>query len=233
MKKLVTYGVLVLLTLLCGVIFYLDQTAYMPVIDMVPYSISVEAYQVGHQGDYIYYDVEDDKGLIVLYPGARVDPLSYAKFSANLATQSKYDVVVMKFFLDLAIFGVEQADTVIDVCENRKLIMMGHALGGTMAATYANYNQEVDGMILLSAALNQPLRDIPTLDFRASNDAILKVDPKQAAYYPVQTTHVVIEGGNHAGYADYGPHIKDGPLETDTQQEQTIQSIVAWLEQLK
>jgi alpha-beta hydrolase superfamily lysophospholipase len=93
--------------------------------------------------------------------------------------------------------------------------MMGHSLGGAMAASYsAAHDEVVDGLVLLAAYSTEDLKDkeIDVYSFYGSEDQVLNME-KYKEYYsnlPEDTLEVIIEGGNHAYYGFYGEQEGDG-----------------------
>lgn len=91
----------------------------------------------------------------------------------------------------------------------------GHSLGGAMAAQFAsNHPSELEGVILLAAYAASDL-SVTNLDVEiiyGSNDGVLNraaLEENAGNLAHNAITHV-IEGGNHAGFGDYGPQDGDG-----------------------
>ncbi|HSQ27931.1 MAG TPA: alpha/beta hydrolase, partial [Anaerolineales bacterium] len=89
-----------------------------------------------------------ENGLII-YPGGRVDPRSYAPSAAAIAQQG-YLVVITPMPLNLAVFSPARALEVQHTFpEIKNWSIAGHSLGGAMAANLIRNNpQAFDGLIL-------------------------------------------------------------------------------------
>jgi pimeloyl-ACP methyl ester carboxylesterase len=100
----------------------------------------------------------------------------------------------------------------------------GHSLGGVVAEMLTE-EESWDGLILLAAyptgAVNEPL-----LTIYGSEDGVLNMekyaDAETSGYWPDDTTEVVIEGGNHAGFGDYGDQKGDGTASITPAEQQEI-----------
>jgi len=175
--------------------------------------------------------VEPRTGLI-LYPGGRVDPRSYAP-EARAIAESGYLVVIVPMPFNLAVFGVNRANYVIAAHpEIAHWAIGGHSLGGAMAANYVfNNAQPVQGLDLWAAypAGNNSLagrHNLRVVSISATNDG-LATPQKIAASRPLlpsDTRWVAIEGGNHAQFGWYGPQPGDGTatISRESQQQQTV-----------
>jgi hypothetical protein len=175
---------------------------------------------------------------LIIYPGARVDPRAYAPIAHSIAAQG-YLVVIVPMPLNLAVFGSDQAASVIESYPDiQHWVIGGHSLGGSMAALYADKNREqIDGLELWASypASSNNLADstikvasiYSTLDGLATKD---KIDASRQLL-PANTTWVSIEGGNHAQFGWYGDQPGDNPA-TISRQDQQAQIIQATLDLL-
>ena len=137
----------------------------------------------------------------------------------------------------LAIFDVNAADQVIEQQKDiHEWYMMGHSLGGAMAASYtAKHSDQITGLVLLGAYSTADLsqKDVEVLSIYGSQDGVLNRKKYEAEKknLPSDFTEYVIEGGNHAGYGNYGKQKGDGEAEIpkkEQQQEVVDQVIVMW-----
>jgi len=146
----------------------------------------------------------DTETGLVLYPGGRVDPRSYAPAAHEIAAQG-YVVVVVPMPLNLAVFAPGAAADVFDTLpEISTWAVGGHSLGGAMAARFAHSHPSlVRGLVLWAA-------------------------------YPDASTWVAVEGGNHAQFGWYGPQSGDNPatLTREKQQQQVVEATLQLLESL-
>lgn len=152
---------------------------------------------------------------IILYPGAKVDPKAYVPLAEELADRGYYCAIV-KMPFNLAFFGIDSANTVINSAPGVDLWWIaGHSLGGAMAAQYAsNHTDALEGLFLLAAYSTTDLSgsSLTVNILYGSNDGVLNRDAlnANAGNMPAESGTYVINGGNHAGFGDYGPQEDDG-----------------------
>jgi hypothetical protein len=179
-----------------------------------------------------------DRGLIY-YPGGLVDPEAYAITAQGIA-DAGYLVVIPKMPLNLAFMGINRADRIrAEYPEINSWVIGGHSLGGAMAAEYAKNNEDnLDGLIMFASypANYEDFIDfqIPILTIIGSRDPGA---PKQKEFYEAISETailIVIEGGNHRQYADYGFQKGDGiaTISVAEQQDQIIAATVQFLDTL-
>ena len=102
----------------------------------------------------------------------------------------------------------------------------GHSLGGAMASSYADKaSTKLSGIILLGA-YSVSDTSIPTVAIYGSNDMVLdktKLNPSQP--------QLIIEGGNHANFGNYGDQEGDGvaTITREEQQQQTVDSVLKFI----
>ena len=146
---------------------------------------------------------------VILYQGAKVDVSAYS-VEAKILADNGYTVFIPKMPFDMAFFGINKADKII---ENNPDIsswyMAGHSLGGSMAAKYtSNHRDIIDGLILLasysvddlSAYTGKVISIIGTKDMGIDKEKLNETNvnlPKDTEFY-------TIEGGNHSQFGDYG-----------------------------
>ena len=103
--------------------------------------------------------------------------------------------------------------------------MMGHSLGGAMAASFsANHDEEIDQLVLLAAYSTEDLseKEIEVFSFYGTEDKVLNM-AKYEEYYsnlPEDVIEEVIEGGNHANYGYYGMQDGDGKANITREEQQ-------------
>ncbi|MBR0381078.1 MAG: alpha/beta hydrolase [Eubacterium sp.] len=178
-------------------------------------------------GGWLFDGPSDDVALI-FYPGARVEETAYAPLLRRLA-EEKMDVCLVKMPFRLAFFGMNKAGKIMAHTDYSRFYIGGHSLGGAMAASYAaGHESDFSGLILL-ASYPTDETGIDTLLIYGSEDEILNVDRFTASLSLLsgRWEEAVIDGGNHAGFGNYGSQKGDGkagisPLE---QQEKTIEYI--------
>lgn len=208
------------------------------------YSPSQEALTASESGqemdDYwLFSATESAKENLIFYPGALVEPASYSIWAKAVAA-SGYDVYLVKMPLNLAVFGENKAQEIIDENPDEKFVLAGHSLGGVMASRFLAENEgEAGGMIYLASYPDEKgdLSDsnLPVLSISATEDQLVTAkdiaDTKK--YLPKNTQYEKIEGGNHAGFGSYGAQKKDGQatISNGAQQAEISQLMITWLEE--
>ena len=161
---------------------------------------------------------------IVFYPGAKVDPQAYVPLANELAVRGYY-CVITKMPFNLAFFGIDSASSLMgSASEVDEWWIAGHSLGGAMAAQFASaYSNELEGVFLLAAYAASDLSqtDLSVNLIYGSNDGVLNCDALQnnEVNLPSGSVTEVIEGGNHAGFGDYGPQDGDGECSIGAEQQ--------------
>ena len=162
---------------------------------------------------------------LIFYPGGRVDPRSYAPMAHALAAEG-YLAVITFMPLNLAVFGINQADGVIAAHpEIAHWAVGGHSLGGSMAARYVQgAPSKVDGLLLLASYpdvdLSQLALDVVVV--YGTRDGLATVEKVEGArsLLPASTEWIEIEGGNHAQFSWYGDQVGDNTAEISHEQQQ-------------
>ena len=173
----------------------------------------------------------------VFYPGGRVDYRSYAVPLHKIAAEG-YVVVLLPVRLNLALFDVNAADRAISAFPAiRHWAVGGHSLGGVAAATYAS-NHDVDGLVLwASYPANNALKNskIKVISIYGTQDiSSADVFENKRLLLPMDVEFVVIQGGNHAQFGDYGvqPGDKEATIPRVDQQKQAVEATAQFLKEL-
>lgn len=194
--------------------------------------------EVSEDDGYTFRPVDGADVGLVLYPGARVAPASYA-VSARAIAEEGFLVVVPELTLNLAVLDPSAADDVIaDHTEVDRWVVGGHSLGGAMAAGYVEGRPErVVGLLLWAAypagSVDLSSADLLVASISGSLDGL--TTPADVAdsrsRLPDDTDFVVIEGGNHAQFGDYGAQAGDNhaTIGVDEQQAQIVEASVRLL----
>ncbi len=197
---------------------------------------ALEVYQVGvengtieeYNNFYILYPEESNEVGIIFYPGAKVEAIAYLPLLQQLAVEG-FTVVLVEMPLNFAFLNMNAAD---DVFEIEELVvedwyMMGHSLGGGMASNYASNHQEsIEGLILIGAYVygDYPTEEALTIYGTFNDNLEENID--------YTDNIVVIEGGNHAQYGNYG--VQEGDPEatiSDVEQQAiTVEAILEFVE---
>lgn len=200
---------------------------------------STASYSVVNSADSIVFTPTQNKSStgVIFYPGAKVQPEAYSSIASKLATNG-YTTIVVKMPFNLAFFGVNRADQVISQHEEiNTWVIGGHSLGGVFASDYAVKHQNIiKGVIYLAAYPNTNASNatFKGLSIRGSLDGLASSAEisKNLNKFPVNTTFVTIEGGNHYNFGDYGVQAGDNNS-TITKEEQQNMTVFYILEFLK
>jgi len=180
---------------------------------------------------------ETDTGII-FYPGGKVQAESYAPLLSALAEEGILTVLV-PMPANLAVLDSDGADGIIDIFGDvENWYMAGHSLGGSMAASYLAEQADLsegggfDGLILLASYSTADLSETPyeALTIYGDQDKVLDME-KYEKYYDnlpaAMTEEVIIKGGNHAQFGDYGQQKGDGKAEIDEKEQlrQTVEAV--------
>ena len=189
------------------------------------YDEEIEGYVLKPQG-------EAKKGII-FYPGAKVDELAYGPLMQKLSQQG-YLCILAKMPFHFAVLKVNAADSMIAKYKDiKEWYMMGHSLGGAMAAQYtSSHLNDIQGLILLGAYSTEDLSSssLKVVSIYGSEDHVLNHEKYQKSYslLPKSTKEMIIMGGDHAQFGNYGHQSGDGQatISSQQQQNQTVQFIL-------
>jgi hypothetical protein len=184
----------------------------------------------------VTYGNKDSEVGIIFYQGGKVDERAYDLFLLKIASEGFF-VISVKMPFNLAVFGSSLAiDVIEDYDEIDTWFLMGHSLGGAMASTFAaKYPHLLDGLILLSAYASSDLSetDLSMLSIYGSRDGVLSMEQVEETKTnnPSKSTYVIINGGNHSGFANYGFQKKDleADISSSTQQDLTVAAIIEFI----
>ena len=214
MKKKILIGV--------GVFFVLCITAFLIYVNIYSHAtdkaeeyledskmVKVESVKTGY-----FFDGPGEDSAFVFYPGGKVEHTAYAPLMHMLAKKG-IDCFLVKMPFRLAVFGMNKAGKILENYDYENWYIGGHSLGGAMASAYASKNHnELEGVILLGAYSTKILdyENMRVLSVYGSNDNVLNIDKYTECVnnLPAGFTELVIDGGNHAGFGDYGQQKGDG-----------------------
>lgn len=190
--------------------------------------------------DYISFQPVNVKlaTALVFYPGGRVDYRAYSVPLRKIAEQG-YLVVLLPVRLNLAFFDVQAADNAImDFPEIQHWVVGGHSLGGVAASLYASRKNNLDGIVFwASYPANDALKntDMKVLSIYGTRDmGGMESFDASRANLPAGTEFVVIDGGNHGQFGDYGfqPGDNAADISRADQQSQVVEATVKFLASL-
>lgn len=172
----------------------------------------------------------------VFYNGALVPAESYTPLAEALVEQG-YRVYLLKTPLNLPVLAGQEALKVIADQDLDQVILAGHSLGGVIASQNAQeLGTSLAGLVLLASypaeSTDLSSLSVPVLSITASKDQVINWDKYNQAkkLLPTSSHYVTIEGGNHAGFGDYGAQKGDGTSSISHSQQR--QEIVAAIEEV-
>ena len=156
---------------------------------------------------------------VVFYPGGKVEPEAYAPILREIAEMGM-ETHILRPPLDLAIMNQDQAYSVMETETPTQWIVAGHSLGGVAASYICQPDQENKRrypenkeIIALSLWASYPADSVdlstitlPVQSLLGSKDAVVNSEnyENSAERLPSTTDWIVIEGGNHSQFGDYG-----------------------------
>ena len=151
---------------------------------------------------------------VVFVPGARVDSRAYAHILRPLA-EAGYLVTVLKEPFGLAIIDADHGRKVLDLHpEIAHWGVGGHSLGGSVAASLADQDDRVEGLVFFASYPSDPIirNDLKVLSISGTEDGLVTPDEIETsrAKLPPNTSFVVIKGAVHSSFGDYGDQRGDG-----------------------
>ena len=179
---------------------------------------------------------EDPEEGVIFYPGGKVETEAYAPLLRRLAEADLLGVIA-KMPVHLAVFDADAAEAIMEQeVSVQDWYLAGHSLGGVMASSFAaNQTDRVDGLIFLASYPSNDLTDAPfsALSIYGSEDEVLSRESydKAQAKLPDDYTEIVLDGGNHGQFGDYGLQEGDGTATISAlqQQQQTVEAITAFI----
>jgi Alpha/beta hydrolase family len=203
---------------------------------------STATVKVIDSGDQIVFmPFKTPKTGLIFYPGAKVDPAAYSESLRTIA-EAGYAVFLEKFPLNFAIIQPNRADDVI--AKNPSITnwaIAGHSLGGASACLYTNTSSRVKALIFWAAYCDKSFdlssrTDVQVTSISGSLDALAtpaKVESTKV-FAPSSTKYVVINGGNHAQFGNYGVQSGDNPatVSLEDQQKQIVAATILALKGL-
>ncbi len=166
---------------------------------------------------YFLPSTKNKETAIIFYPGAKVEFNAYLPLMNKIRDEGIACYLVEMPF-NLAFFGSNIADTIIEENpEVKNWYIGGHSLGGAMASSYASANPDkVAGLLLYGSYPNgdYPLEKTLTVYGSLNTSVAEKIDYTENV--------VVIDGGNHAQFGNYGAQDGDAEATVSAERQQSL-----------
>jgi pimeloyl-ACP methyl ester carboxylesterase len=178
----------------------------------------------------------------IIYPGARVDPRSYAPVARALAGRG-FLVAIVPMGLNLAVLSPDRAGDVIRAYPGiQAWAVGGHSLGGAMAARFVERSPVgVGGLVLWAAYPEEGSRlsdtTLPCMSIFGTADKLATPAEIEKAerLLPRGATMTPIQGGNHSQFGSYGmqPGDTEAVISAAEQQRQVVEATAKLLSEVE
>ncbi len=176
----------------------------------------------------VFTPTQSYEKVIIFYPGALVDPDAYAPLCRKIA-EDGHQTIICKMPWRLATKGywkIKETGMLDD--PSKQYILIGHSLGGKMAAQFVHENPGlIHGLILLGTShprdIDLSTSEIPIMKIYGSQDGVANVETveKNKAKLPLSTEYALIERANHSQFGYYGFQLGDSKAEITREEQQT------------
>lgn len=151
---------------------------------------------------------------LLYFPGARVDPYSYAHPLVDVAASGVTVVIVDPLFNMALVDPRDLQELTAPAPRTTHWTLAGHSLGGVRACMLADH-PTVTGLVLMASYCANDISNltITVVQVLAANDGLIDIVSVAEAqgFLPPGTQVVTLEGANHASFGTYGPQPGDGP----------------------
>ena len=234
MKRLLKKTAAVFLTILILFIaaFFIYTSIYYKAEDVAVNALNqdIKSGRAKEESQYILLPSKTQTNTaLIFYPGGKVEAAAYYPLLSKISDQG-ITCILVKMPFHLAVFNPAAADKIMkEIPDIKNWYIGGHSLGGAMASSYmASHPDSLNGLILLGA---YPYGDIDTqkaLVLYGTMDGVLSREKIKGA-----ADVIPIEGGNHAGFGNYGSQKGDGValISEEDQQEISTDAILKFISQ--
>jgi predicted esterase len=223
--KRIGFGFLALLVVAGVGLYVYSLDAYGP--DALAQGV-YEANLVQVKGSIHHFDVPNARTGLIYYPGGKVKVQAYAHFADQLRARG-VQVFLVEMPLNLAVFDLNAANRVrTQHPEVEHWFIAGHSLGGAMASAHVGSNATAYKGIILLAAYPINDADLPRLIVYGDRDGVLNMTSME----PFLDEALVLRGGNHAYFGNYGEQEGDlsASITPALQQRLTVDAIVEFIQ---
>lgn len=232
MNKKIKICIILFLIIFFGGFLVYAQIYYHAEKTATDYINGTDDVNVTKVGNGLFLNGKGNDTAVIFYPGAKVEYTSYLPLFIDLASQG-VDCYLVEMPFNLAFFAVNSADEIIENSSYQHYFMAGHSLGGAMASSYVNKtDNNITGLIYLSSHSPDEI-NVPVLSIRGTNDGIINLTSYNQAKSLMKNnyTEVIINGGNHAQFGNYGKQSGDGnaTITPESQQDQSADAILKFI----
>ena len=198
---------------------------------------SDEKITVSQDGKYTFFVPENPEAGLIFYQGARVDAKAYAPLMRELAKRNILTVLIDSPF-NLAFFAMNAPDGIqAKFPQVKSWYIGGHSMGAEVAGEYLiKHIDEYDGLALFAGFVTNDFSEteLKAISIYGENDGVLTggAYDECLSHLPKDFSELVIEGGNHSGFAYYGPQKGDNEA-TITKDEQIKSAADFFAEKIK
>ena len=223
-------GLLLLIILLLGV-FYIYASDYYRADEVAIAVMQSDAITLVEDNFIVLSPNTPGDTAIIFYPGAKVEYFSYLPMMEKIMLSSNVTCILVKMPFNMAIFDSDAANKIISRFPDiENWYIAGHSMGGAMASDYASKNQDkIRGLLLFGAYIygNYPDENALTVYGSFNTSVEEKINYTENI--------VVIEGGNHAQFGNYGNQKgdPDATISSEEQQNIAVVAVHEFIEQRK
>lgn len=218
-----------LVVIILSTFLYLND--YYKAVNIDNYLKDNELVKVKKDKSGIYYDGPGRDNFLIFYPGAKVEFTAYSPLMYSLA-EVGIDTYIVDFPFNIAFMKMNAAKTIIKNYKYDNYYLGGHSLGGVVATQDSNKNN-IKGLILLASYPTEKT-NCKVLSIYSNQDGVLNIDKyKENIKLVDDLNEIIIEGGNHAYFGNYGEQKGDkkATISRDNQQEITKIEILKFINQ--
>lgn len=233
MNRKIKIAIIVVAALLIAYAAYY-LTEYSPAQeDATRYLNGTDEVKVVEMDNGLFLDGYGNDTALIFYPGAKIEYTAYLPMLMNLSSRG-IDCYLVKMPFNLAFFGENEADSIIENTNYSHYVISGHSLGSVAATSYMAHTGRGDAAVLLSGYSTEKIGK-PVLSIYGSNDGILNMENYNKSKSLLSNfTEFIIDGGNHAQFAYYGNQTGDNPagITPESQQAQAVEKIIGFTNKL-
>ena len=233
MNKKIKIGIIIILILLLAYVAYYFTEVNHAEEAATKYLNGNDNVNVTKIDNGLFLDGYGNDTALIFYPGAKNEYTAYLPMFMDIASKG-VDCYLVKMPWNYAFLGEKEADSIINNSNYSHYILSGHSLGGFAASSYISDTGKGDGVIILSG---YPTKEIekPVLSIYGSEDGVLNMKAYNDSKSLMKNqTEYIIDGGNHAQFAYYGPQNGDNPakITPESQQNQCSAKILEFIDKL-